>query len=225
MKIEKLEIGTRDAGEQLKFYRDLLGLNIHNYDEKSFETKIGYTEVRFVEMQNATPYHIAIHIPDKQEEVALSWLKDRVPVLRNKLEEIIDFSGWDAKSIYFYDADKNIMEFISRRNLFKPESAFFSEHSLLGVAEVGLATNDIKEKFDFLKEECRLEMYDGSFDKFCAIGDDEGLLITIDKNGKDWFPTNDKAYPSDFKIVFTHKKEQRQVIFENDKLQLAATTL
>lgn len=225
MKIEKLEIQTRDAGAQLKFYRDLMGLNVKNYTERSFEVKIGYTGVKFVETENATPYHIAIHIPDKQEEIALEWVKERVPVLKNKFEEIIDFSGWDAKSIYFYDADENIMEFISRRNFLNPESDIFSENSLLGIAEIGLATSNIKEKYKILREKCRLEMYDGSFDKFCAIGDDQGLLITINRNEKDWFPTNDKAFLSDFKIVFTHNEEQQQVIFEDDKLVISSTSL
>jgi catechol-2,3-dioxygenase len=218
MKIEKLEIKSRNVGEQLKFYRDLLGLAINNYSEETFEVQVGFSVVKFVSDPGATPYHIAIHIPGKQERLALNWVKDRVPVLKNNNEEIIDFSNWHAYSLYFYDADKNIMEFISRSNLYKPGKAVFSGKSLLGIAEVGLATNDIREKYEFLNQNFRLDKYDGSFDKFCAIGDDEGLLITIDKNEKDWFPTNDKAYSSDFAISFQHKNKSRQLKFQNDKV-------
>lgn len=218
MRIVALEIKSGDVAKQLKFYRDVLGLEITNYSEEAFDAVVGYTLIRFIYSEKATPYHIAIHIPDSQEEKALEWVQERVPVLRNNNEEIIDFSNWNARSVYFYDADRNIVEFISRRNLHRPSSAIFTEKSLLGVAEVGLATADIAQKFKFLQEYCELEVFDGNFEKFCAIGDKEGLLITIDKNLKDWFPTGDKAYISDFKIRFSHKEKDYGINFENDQL-------
>lgn len=220
MKIEKLEIFTRRVQEQLKFYRDVLELEIQEHNEKSFEVVAGYSVLRFIEKENAAPYHIAFHIPDKQEEEALTWLKERVSILKHNSDEIIDFSNWSAKSMYFYDADKNIMEFISRANLNKPKSAIFSEESIVGIAEIGLATKDIKEKFHFLQKNCELEIFDGSFDKFCAIGDDHGLLITINKDLKDWFPTNDTAFVSDFKLSFSHNNKSYKIIFQNDRLSL-----
>ncbi|UJH91180.1 VOC family protein [Antarcticibacterium sp. 1MA-6-2] len=218
MKIERLELQSKHLTEQLKFYRDVLELEIPVYDETSFEVKVGYTSIKFTEDNNATPYHIAFHIPDKQEEIALTWTKGKVPILRNNSDEIIDFSNWSAKSFYFYDADKNIVEFIARRNLFKPESSLFSEENIIGVAEIGLATENIEEKFLFLQKNCELEVYDGNFEKFSAIGDDEGLLITINKELKDWFPTEDKAFASPFKIKFSHRGKQYYLKFENDKL-------
>src|SRR5680860_1374134 len=201
MKIEKLEIATADIGKQLHFYRDLLGLEIRDQEERSFEIVMGFSILKFRQDNNFTPYHIAIHIPDKQAGIALTWLKSRVSILKNDLDEIVDFSAWDAKSVYFYDEDKNIMEFIARGNFNKP----FSGKSLLGIAEIGLATNNIEEKFNFLQQNCGLEIFDGNFGKFCAIGDHQGLLITINKKLKNWFPTGDEAFSSDFRIEFSHK--------------------
>lgn len=221
MKIETLHIYTSNLEEQLKFYRDLFELEIRNYTEDCFEVEIGYSVLRFQQKKDATPYHIAIHIPDKQEEEALKWVKERVSALKNNDDEIIDFSHWQAKSLYFYDRDGNIMEFISRRQFHKPESAIFSPKSLLGISEIGLATGNIKEKFSFLSTKCGLEVFDGSFEKFCAIGDPEGLLITINKKLKDWFPSGDKAYASEFSVQFTHNGENFRVVFEDDKLSLA----
>lgn len=218
MKIEKLEIRSANLAEQLKFYRDLLELKISNYNEESFEVTVGYTNIKFILDSSATPYHIAIHIPDKQEEEALRWVKERMPVLKNNNDEIIDFSGWDAKSVYFYDKDYNIMEFISRRRFNEPDSPMFSNDSLVGVAEVGLATKDIESKFEFLQKNCHLKVFDGNFEKFCAIGDDKGLLITINKELKDWFPTKDKAYASPFSIWFSHGNESCALKFEKDQL-------
>jgi len=221
MKIEKLEIATADIGKQLHFYRDLLGLEILEQEEMSFKIAMGFSVLKLRQDNNFTPYHIAIHIPDKQEGIALTWLKSRVPIQKNNLDEIVDFSAWDAKSVYFYDEDKNIMEFIARGNFNKPFSEVFSGKSLLGIAEIGLATNNIEEKFKFLKQNCGLEVFDGNFEKFCAIGDHQGLIITINKNLKDWFPTGDEAFSSDFRIKFSHKGSKYDLDFINDCLKLA----
>jgi len=221
MKIEKLEIATAEIGKQLHFYRNLLGLEIRNQKKYSFEIAIGFSILKFRQDDNFTPYHIAIHIPDKQEGIALTWLKSRVSILKNNLDEIVDFSAWDAKSVYFYDENKNIMEFIARGDLNKPFSEVFSEKSFLGIAEIGLATDDIEGKFNFLHQQCELEIFDGNFGKFCAIGDHQGLLITINKKLKDWFPTGDEAFSSDFRIGFSHKGSNYDLDFINDHLKLA----
>ncbi len=221
MKIEKLEIATPDLAKQLFFYRDCLGLEIREQKEGSFEIVMGFSILKFREDKNFTPYHIALHIPDHQEGKALAWLKTRGSILKNTQEEIVDFSSWDAKSVYFYDRDKNIMEFISRRDFLKPVSEDFSEKSLLGIAEIGLATANIEEKFNFLDQRCDLEVFDGNFEKFCAIGDHQGLFITINKNLKDWFPTGDTAFSSEFRIEFSHKGSRYDLAFIKDCLKLA----
>ncbi|CAN5152808.1 hypothetical protein BH23BAC2_BH23BAC2_00980 [soil metagenome] len=217
MKIEKLEIRAGNLEDQLRFYRDIFGLEVGNRTTTSFEVKMGYSVLKFV-AGNFTPYHIALHIPPHEEEFALAWLKARLTVQKNGYEEIIDFSAWNARSLYFYDADLNIMEFISRNNLFTERSGGFSEKSILGIAEIGLATHSIPEKFKFLEDRCNLEKFDGNFDNFCAIGDDEGLIITIDKNKKEWFPTNDKAFSSEFKLRFSHKGNNYNLLYIKDEL-------
>ncbi len=221
MKIEKLEIATADIGKQLHFYRDLLGLEIRDQEESSFEIVMGFSILKFRQDNNFTPYHIAIHIPDKQEGIALKWLKSRVSILKNNLDEIVDFSAWDAKSVYFYDKEKNFVELIARGNFNKPASPIFSEKSLLGIAEIGVATDDIEEKYSFLHQQCELEIFDGNFEKFCAIGDHQGLLITINKKLKESFPTGDEAFSSDFRIEFSHKGSNYDLDFINDCLKLA----
>ncbi|TDN88705.1 catechol-2,3-dioxygenase [Salegentibacter sp. 24] len=218
MKILKLQLYTANIKEQLHFYRDKLNLKIIDYTEDYFEVETGFSKLSFQQKENATPYHIAFHIPDNQHNEALTWIKERIPVLEGNGQEIVDFLAWSAKSLYFYDEDKNIIEFISRESFTKPESALFSEKSILGVSEIGLATENIQEKFEFLKSNVQLEKYDGDFKRFCAIGDDEGLFITINQKLKDWFPTDDKAYKSEFEIEFTYKESKHSLVFKNDKL-------
>ncbi len=219
MKIRRLQLYSLNFKEQLHFYRDTLELKVKQNSEENFEVRIGYSLLEFQYKQNAKPYHIAFHIPDNQEEEALEWVKGRVPVLKNNNREIIDFSAWNAKSLYFYDADENILEFISRGDFNKPQSALFSEESILGVAEIGIGATEVREKFNFLSLNFGLEKYDGDFEKFCAIGDDEGLLITIDRNKKDWFPSNDKAYAAEFRVDFHHKEKDHKLVFEKDRLK------
>ncbi|MGB8375279.1 MAG: VOC family protein [Salegentibacter sp.] len=219
MKIQKLTIFTSQLQEQLKFYRDNLQMEIRNQSEEHFDLIAGYSVLEFRQREKSTPYHIAFHIPDKQEEEALRWLKERVSILKSNSDEIIDFSNWDAKSVYFYDEDKNVVEFISRGHLNKPESAIFSGKSIVGISEIGIPTENIQEKFDFLQRNCSLEIFDGSFERFCAIGDPQGLFITINKNMKDWFPTGDKAFSSDFEIEFTHKEKSCHLQFFNNELK------
>lgn len=220
MKIQKLKIFSKHIEAQLKFYRDELGFEIRKYTEDSFEIICGYSILKIEYRENPKPYHIAFHIPDMQEEEALSWLERIVPVLGLNAEKIVDFSNWNAKSIYFYDEDKNIMEFISRKEFSKPISALFNTDQIVGIAEIGLATDDVQEIFESLKLDCGLNQYDGDLEKFCAIGEDSGLIITINKDKKDWFPTGDQAYAADFEMEFTHKKKKFRLIFEDETLQI-----
>lgn len=220
MKIKRLEIGSKNIVEQQKFYKDVLGLEIHKLSISGFELHIGYSVLFFQETKNFTPYHIAFHIPDRDEEKALKWLKSKLSILKFEDDEIVDFKGWDAKSIYFYDADYNIMEFISRRNYNGECEKEFSEESISGISEVGLATDDIQEKHHFLNTYCELDIFDGNFKKFCAIGNDLGLLITINSTLKTWFPTGDKAYNSEFNLQFSNEGKEYNIQYKGNKLQL-----
>ena len=221
MKIKKLTIYTSQIKDQLEFYRDELNFEVKNLSEQSFELVAGYSVLRFEYKENATPYHIAFHIPDRQEEEALAWVENEMAVLKNNNEKIIDFSNWQAMSVYFYDEDKNIMEFISRRNFSKPESAIFNPASIVGIAEIGLATDNVLEKFEKINLECGLNKFDGDFERFCAIGEPQGLIITINKNEKDWFPTYDKASVSDFRMEFEHEGDSFNMSFSNNKLEIS----
>ncbi|MUP47006.1 VOC family protein [Gramella sp. BOM4] len=220
MKIKKLTVYSSGIKKLLKFYRDELGFEIREYAEKSFELKLGYSILRFEYREHATPYHIAFHVPDRQEQEALQWVETNLGVLKNNEEKIIDFSNWQAKSVYFYDADRNIMELISRRDFRKPTSAIFEPSNIIGIAEIGLATDDVKQKFKQLKEEVGLQKFDGDLERFCAVGDPEGLIITINKDLKDWFPTSDRAYMSAFKVEIEHEKEQFALSFDKNKLDI-----
>ena len=218
MRINELIIYTSKLDSQVKFYETRLKLTCIEQTEKRATFQIGDSLLTFESRKDATPYHFAINIPSHKEREALEWLKDRVEILKEEDIEIHDFNFWNAMAMYFYDADKNIVELISRRNLNNETTLPFDSNQLLCISEIGLATVDIEEKFKQLNELSNIESFSGSFERFLAAGDDHGLFIIVDKRTKDWFPTGDEAYTSDFELDFSSKEKNCRIRFENDKL-------
>lgn len=220
MKIIHLKIFTTQLEEQLEFYRETLQLPVNKVSDIAFQVKIGYSILEIEERTGATPYHIAFHIPARQDQKALDWLKERVEILQDAGQEIIDFPAWRAKSIYFYDADRNILELISREDVFAFAKKEFSEEDILGISEIGLATRKVRETFDFLNKNFGLEKFSGDYERFCATGDDLGLFIIINKDQKDWIPTGDKAFASAFEIKIDVKNVIFGTSYYNETLKL-----
>ena len=123
------------------------------------------------------------------------------------------------RAVLVYDKDKNIVELIARKDLDnQTEEAFGPEHFLC-ISEIGMPTDDIRKKYDMLHELCGIGIHDGNFERFCAMGDPNGLFICIDKNVKDWFPTNDKAYSSEFELTFIEQGAEYRVAFRQNDLR------
>lgn len=219
MQIKELKIFTAQLSRQTKFYTDVLNLQIKSRSEESVSFKIGHS-VLIIEYRDYTkPYHFAINIPANKELEALEWLKERVKILKCQDGEIQDFKFWNAKAMYFYDEDKNIVELIARKNLNNASNVAFDQNAWLEISEIGLPTNDIEKQFNVLNTNFGLEVFFGSFDRFCAIGGENGLFICINKQKKEyWFPTNDIAYSSDFNIKIQTNKGIFDIAYKNGQL-------
>ncbi|WKK67068.1 VOC family protein [Lutimonas zeaxanthinifaciens] len=219
MKIKELKIRTPNLERQILFYSDKIGLELLFRSEYEAVFLVGKSKLKLVKSKESLPYHFAINIPFNKENEALKWLKERVEILRDGKNEIQDFRFWNAKAMYFYDLDKNIVEFIARRNLKNESQADFDVASLLEISEIGMPVNDIGVAFNKLNEISNLEQFDGGLERFCAIGDENGLFICINKNKKDWYPTGDKAHSSEFEIEFEHNNREFAVKFINGDLR------
>lgn len=200
MNILELLIYSRNFAEQVRFYRDLLGFPVMEQQENSVTFRAGHTRYTLVADPDATPYHIAFNIPPGSERQALDWLKQRCPVLTDEGDELVRFDAWKAMAMYFYDADRNILEFIARRDLAPGQGGPFGADRILGVSEIGIPVTDIRDAFSAINRIGNIPLYDGSFEKFCAAGDPHGLLILINRDRKTWFPTNDPAFSSPFSL-------------------------
>ena len=118
------------------------------------------------------------------------------------------------KAIYFYDTDHNIMEFIARERIDIESDVAFTPRTILSISEMAIATTAIEPVYKAINNIKPIPIFDGSFERFCAIGNDEGLFILINKTIKKWYPTNDEAFISDFII-----KGDYNFSFENGKIK------
>lgn len=200
MKINRLILYTANIKAQKDFYSNVLNVQVLQESLNGIELRFGSTILEFRYDDKAKPYHFAINIPSFMEKEALTWLKQRVEIFKHQGEEIVDFVNWNAKSIYFYDTDKNIVELIARRNLNLVFDGEFSSEQFLEISEIGLAVNDVSGVFEHLNLIGEVPLYFGNLDWFCAAGDEHGLCIIINKNKKGWMPANDQVFTADYMV-------------------------
>lgn len=215
MKIEELILYTSNLKEQLDFYTNVLEFNILHKTSDQFSLQIGSSVLTFKVKKNASNYHFAFNIPADKEIEALGWLNERVDILPYLGDEIADFESWNAKAIYFYDKDSNIVEFISRKNLKIYDERKFSSKSVLGISEIGLPTFDMSKTFAKLNLMREINAYGNVSEHFCALGNEEGMFIVTNPELKNWIPTDDKVFQSDFTIKGDYNFE-----FEGGKINI-----
>jgi catechol 2,3-dioxygenase-like lactoylglutathione lyase family enzyme len=219
MQIKELKIYSSNIKAQTDFYNKILGLNIINYTDKNVSLAFGKSILNIEYKTKTTPYHFAINIPANKEFEALDWLKSKVEILKDGNIEIQDFDFWNAKAIYFYDIDENIVELIARKNLNNLSNKKFNANQFLEISEIGLPTLDIQREFVQLTSLTGIEIFYGGFERFCAIGDENGLFICVNKGVKDWFPTNDNAYSSEFEIKLIEKGNEYRIEYKNERIK------
>lgn len=222
MQIKELKIYTKSLEDQFNFYSKIIGLKVIDHSENNITFHIGNSRIQIVKSDISHPYHLAINIPCNREHEALKWLKERVEILKVGLDEIQDFRSWNAKAIYFYDKDNNIIEFIARKNMKNKSQTKFSVASLLEISEIGIPVNSIEKIFRKIHRTTGMEKFDGDFEKFCAMGDENGLFISINKKVKKWFPTGDKAYSAAFETRFMQKGRDYELKFINEAVTVTA---
>lgn len=218
MKIKELTLYSKNPEVLENFYHQNLGLHVLSKSKQEISFSLQNSILTFKHSDDATPYHVAFTISSNKITEALSWLKEQLQILKNKEDEIVDFPAWNAESIYFYDPDTNIIEFIVRKNLDFSTPGKFSSSDIIEISEIGLATENFDEKFNQLISIPNLQKFFGNDTIFCAIGSERGLFILIDKNKKDWFPGNDAAFSSPFDAIIEVKGQKFRVRFRNDQL-------
>lgn len=214
MIIQEITLFTSNIQKQKQFYKHVLNFEQILDTPKKISFKTGKSTLVFQYKSKTKPVHIAFNIPSNAINDALIWLKQRTDILTFNNEPIADFVSWKAKSIYFYDAVHNILECIARARINIESDTAFNPNTILSISEIAIVTHHIESIFKTINSLKPIAIFDGDFDRFCALGNDEGLFIIIDKNKKTYFPTMEKAYPSDFII-----KGDYNFSFENSKIK------
>ena len=214
MKIKTIEIICPEIYATKEFYHNNLGFRIHHEtsDKISFET--GSSILTFIHGSQAQArYHFAFLIPDNTVSNALEWLSSRVTLIRNPADKpITNFKSWNARSIYFYDNNGNILEFIARFDLQITDTKKFSASSILCLNEVGLVVDEPLSFSEKLIQELSIDYFEKGpkTDDFVVLGDNEGLLIISGVN-RNWFPTEHQAEKYYLRTILSINGEQKEV--------------
>lgn len=194
MQFDQIHLYTPLPGILKEFYTSLLGQEAVRYDTARLFLQIGHTEVVFYTSETPATYHFAINCAYQIVESIPGFVKTFSEILPGPHdEEIIEFPNWNARSVYFRDPAGNIVEIIGRQRMqyaLKDKSEKPVFHC---VSELGLATPNFAKIREKVNRNLQLEEFWVEGDYFIALGDEEGLLITVDSEQKLWFPSNTRA--------------------------------
>lgn len=209
MKILELELLTANIKKTKAFYEEVLGLLPYKEDNKKMLFyQVGGTKLIFKKSEEVKPvYHFAIDIPNNRFEEAYAFIKKNTALLTvTKDSDIADFVNWNAKSFYFYDNNGNIVECITRYTNNTKTVKPFDSDSYIAVSEIGLVTNNVPRLTEKLKVKFGIPVFhrQPAGEKFTVCGDDDGLFILVE-SGREWYPSNTKAFNYPARIVFLSK--------------------
>jgi catechol 2,3-dioxygenase-like lactoylglutathione lyase family enzyme len=219
--IKQLSLYSDKIEELFKFYTDKLGFR-GNLSETQFALKTANnSEIVFNKSEEPHYYHFAFNIPTNKVYEAHKWLEDRVDTLPEPESgnEIIHFVDWNAHAVYFKDPAGNIVEFIARHDLDNTTTHHFSVRDVLSISEIGVPSKNVLQNFEKLHDHLWLQRYSGDFEKFCAAGDEEGLVILTNMD-RDWYPTDIKSESCPFEAELEHLQKKAKLSYEGGEIEV-----
>jgi hypothetical protein len=219
MLFKEIILQTKNINELYDFYKNKLQLKVVKPNATTVSIVAGKTTLIFEQTNNtAKPfYHFAFNIPFDKIEEALQWLKDKIELLW--IEEyknyIAEFTGWNARSVYFSDAAGNIVELIARFDLHDEVNEAFSPQHIRNVSEIGIVVP--AEQFDISLDEMMQQYQLEYFSRqqplkyFRAIGNNEGLFIVVPEH-RNWYPTNTASGIFPLSVVFENNNREYHLL-------------
>ncbi|RUT79027.1 VOC family protein [Ancylomarina longa] len=194
MIIQKLQLTTNNMEAQLQFYVGTLGFKLTTRNTTSFTFEAGETLVEFNFVnEKIVPVHFAFSVKAKDILSILEFLHERLTPINNNSNPVFSFPNWKAKSIYFYDSDKNIIEFILRKCDTCNISKLFTINNVIRVCEIGVVCANCQQAACLIQKNLKLTRFIGENKHFIPMGNSEGLLILVEYGQKKWFPTDQYA--------------------------------
>lgn len=223
MRIRELQLFTTNLEKTKSFYTDILAFQLIDETSNQFSLQIGWTRLTFVQSKKEHIYHFSFLVDKSLFENAFEWMKNRVEILQTKNDEqIAFFENWNAKSFYFYDGGNNLVELITHQNIDYKSTEEFTEHSILGVSEIGLPTLDIKSMNQIIEENTTSKFWKGDFEIFGTNGSDEGkILLPNYAIKKTWFPTDIAIQDNPFELVIENNHQKFLLNFKDNNLKIS----
>ena len=211
MRIRHVTLATADVKSQSSFWGQTLGLPVHeDADGGAIDVALQRSTLRFERAQpGAGPrYHFAFNIPPGSIDEAHAWIEERHDVLAFHGDAEVDegativHTDRGASAFYFLDAAGNVAELIANNHLDDPFDEPFGPHSLLEIAEIGVATEDTQATRATIRQAFDADVLWGGTggSLLTAIGDDHGVVIAAPV-GRGWIPVGLQARPLPTTIV------------------------
>ena len=192
MDILEIEIQTDDLVATEIFYSDILGLKLTNKGQNSVSFLAGQSTLTFIKSNKLNPkYHFAFNIPHNKLDEAIIWATSKLNLIENADNGIVaNFESWNARAIYFFDNNKNIIELIARFDLLNSTDKPFDISSIQSISEIGIVADAPLKLAEKLVEENNLYFFakGSKSEKFATLGNDNGLFVIVETNRK-WYPT------------------------------------
>lgn len=219
MLFQKLKIGLKNYENQREFYQEILGFHVSTQIASELSVQAGTTSLVFSKQIRAPDlYHFCFLIPTGSLESAIDFLDSRdIVILPFHGEKIVHFDT--GKSVYFFDPDGNIAEFIERPLLSYPQKNSFNINDIICVNEIGNPVSNPLETSHILmtKHGVRPINPEKWTDKFCWVGDHEGAIIVV-KEGRHWMPTEIPGVLNDIELDYTGNEKTYHLKVENGKI-------
>ena len=195
-RLRSIVLAVDDVAAQRTFYGVALGLPVSEEGSDGFTVTAGATCLVLRKGRGSGgSYHVAFNIPENLLDEAAEWLRARGIFIctHNGQEIVTQPPHWDARSVYFPDADGNVLELIARHRLGdRANGPFDPAHHVRCASEVGLPAEGAQAAAERLMRETGLQTYGIAQPAFLPLGDERGLLIVVER-GRHWFPTTTPA--------------------------------
>lgn len=207
MIIKELTLFVNDIALTKAFYTDKLGAELIIESATELVYQFGQTKTTFkaTEEAEAMVYHFAFNIAANKLEEAKQWASERFTLMPNYAGELVTvLTTWKSESLYFFDDNGNLVEFIAREDVGESERLGFDASHIVSISEIGLVVDEpLKTAAEWIAK-YGIHFFDKAepTKDFLALGDDEGLIIFVSKS-RHWFPTQivAKSYPLNFSIA------------------------
>lgn len=219
MKIKELKLGSKNIQKQKEFYADILGFETEQNSTNKITVKAGFTKLVFSEeLESPELYHFAFLTPAGSVEACMQFVESReIELLPFEGDKVIHFDT--GRSIYFFDADGNIAEFIERPSLDYPPKETFDINDVICLNEIGLPVQNTLEISHELMSSCSIRPINPKAwnENFCWVGDHEGAVIVV-KEGRHWMPTEIPAVINDLEIEYEENNISMAINCKSGKL-------